>query len=126
MVEEKIILSSLPKTWIIDIDGTIAIHNGYKNNGKDTALEASRKFFSKIPDQDYIVLVTSRDKKYQKITESFLIKEGFRFNQILYNLPTGERILINDRKPSGLDTAYAINLERDKGIECIVCIDNMK
>jgi len=28
-------------------------------------------------------------------------------------LPFGERILVNDKKPSGLKTAYAINKERD-------------
>ena len=28
-------------------------------------------------------------------------------------MPMGERILINDIKPSGLKTAYAINKERD-------------
>ena len=28
-------------------------------------------------------------------------------------MPFGERILINDRKPSGLNTAYAVNKNRD-------------
>ena len=29
-------------------------------------------------------------------------------------MPTGERILVNDRKPSGLDMAFAVNKDRDK------------
>ena len=44
---------------------------------------------------------------------------------MLFNLPTGERILINDMKPSGLDTAIGINLERDIGLENLkIDLDN--
>ena len=32
---------------------------------------------------------------------------------IIYELPYGERILINDQKPSGLKTSIAVNTERD-------------
>ena len=30
-------LSTLSKTWIFDLDGTIVKHNGYKIDGYDTA-----------------------------------------------------------------------------------------
>ncbi len=30
---EKLILSTLPKTWIFDLDGTLLRHNGYKLDG---------------------------------------------------------------------------------------------
>lgn len=125
MDEMELMLSPLPKTWIIDIDGTIVRHNGYKNNGKDDILEKSREFISRIPTQDFIILVTSRGEELKEMTESFLESEGIRFNHIIYNLPFGERVLINDKKPSGLKTAYAINISRDEGIGCIVCINNM-
>ena len=32
-------------------------------------------------------------------------------------MPFGERILVNYRKPSGLDTAYAVNKDRDEKFE---------
>ena len=32
-MEKKLILSTLPKTWIFDLDGTIVRHNGYKLDG---------------------------------------------------------------------------------------------
>lgn len=32
-------LSTLPKTWIFDLDGTLVKHNGYKIDGHDTLLE---------------------------------------------------------------------------------------
>ena len=37
-----------------------------------------------------------------------------RYDEILFNLPMGERIIVNDRKPSGLDMAVALNMERDQ------------
>lgn len=33
---------------------------------------------------------------------------------ILFDMPMGERIVVNDRKPSGIDMAVAINCERDR------------
>ena len=39
-------------------------------------------------------------------------------------MPLGERILINDTKPCGLHTAYALPLRRNQGLEGIkVVID---
>ena len=34
----------------------------------------------------------------------------------LFGLPAGERVLINDTKPSGLSTALAVNVVRDAGL----------
>ena len=36
-------LSKLPHTWILDLDGTIVKHNGYKLDGKDSLLEKECK-----------------------------------------------------------------------------------
>jgi hypothetical protein len=36
---------------------------------------------------------------------------------ILFDLPTGERLLINDKKPDGTKTAYSININRNEGIK---------
>ena len=43
----------------------------------------------------------------------YLKKNNIRYDAILYNAPYGERILINDAKPSGLCTSVAINTRRD-------------
>ena len=59
---------------------------------------------------------------FYKLRE-FLAKEGIKFSQIIGDLPFGERILINDTKPSGLKTAYAINKKRDKALKIEVKID---
>lgn len=114
MDEKEIIVSSLPKTWILDLDGTIVKHNGYKIDGKDTLLEGAKQFLQGIANEDMIIFITSRAEKYKKETEEFLQKNNIRYNNIIYNAPYGERILINDRKPSGLHMAKAINPKRDE------------
>ena len=111
---EKLRLSQLGHTWILDLDGTIVKHNGYKIYGYDTLLDGALEFLRSIPEGDMIVFITSRTDEYKEITESFLAKHGIRYDHIIYNVPYGERVLINDRKPSGLATAVAVNVERDR------------
>lgn len=112
-------ISPLGKTWILDLDGTLVKHNGYKIDGKDTWLKGAKEFLLKIPQTDTIVLLTSRTDNEKNLTEEFLEEHGIRYNSIIYNAPYGERILVNDKKPSGLLTAIAINTDRDKFMEDI-------
>lgn len=107
-------LSPLPKTWIFDLDGTLVKHNGYKIDGRDTFLAGAKEFLSSLPEEDMILFVTSRPKDVAAETEKFLRGAGVRYNGIIYGAPYGERILVNDKKPSGLMTAMAVNLERDE------------
>ncbi len=111
---EALILSTLPKTWIFDLDGTILKHNGYKNDGFDTVLEGAAEYLNAIPKEDYILILTSRTDEYRDSTIEFLKKSGIRYDEIIFNMPMGERIVVNDRKPSGIDMAFAVNLNRDK------------
>lgn len=112
-MSEKHYVSSLGKTWIFDLDGTLVKHNGYKIDGRDSWLEGAKEFLSHISAQDRIIFLTSRTKEEQECTEAFLEDSAIRYDEIIYNMPYGERILVNDMKPSGLKTALAINTERD-------------
>ncbi|GHU45798.1 hypothetical protein FACS1894190_17930 [Spirochaetia bacterium] len=106
-------LSQLAHTWILDIDGTIVRHNGYKIDGRDTFLPGAEDFLKSIPSDDMIIFITSRTEAEKELTEKFLNDNGIRYHTIIYNAPFGERILVNDAKPSGLQTAIAINTVRD-------------
>ena len=108
-------LSPLAKTWIFDLDGTLVVHNGYKNGG-DILLPGVKDFFDKIPATDFILIVTARDKIVADSTIDFLKSAGIRFDEIIFGVPTGERILINDDKPTGLKTSVAVNVARDEGL----------
>ena len=108
---------NLSHTWFIDIDGTILKHNGYLIDKKDTILKGVKKFFKKIPKKDKIILITSRKKNILKKTILFLKKNNIRFDQVIFDLPYGERILINDIKPkNNLKTAISINVKRNEGL----------
>lgn len=110
----ELVMSTLPKTWILDLDGTLVKHNGYKMDGEDSLLKGAREFLSQIMPEDMVIIVTSREKRYQEMTEQFLQKQGIRYDHIIYEAPYGERILLNDDKPSGLQMAYVICAERDR------------
>ena len=79
----------------------------------DTFLEGAKEFLLGIPDTDRIILLTSREDWCMEATERFLKDAGVRYDLIVNNLPYGERILVNDRKPSGLRTSVAVDLDRD-------------
>ena len=108
-------LSDLPKTWLIDIDGTIFAHNSHLA-GEDVLLPGTREFLATLPPQDRVILMTARQETYRVATEAALSRHGVRYDQIIFGLPVGERILINDDKPSGLKTAYAVSLPRNRGL----------
>lgn len=121
---KKIVLSRLAHTWLIDIDGTLFKHNSHKS-GADELLPGVKEFWNSIPKDDIIVLLTARGEFDQVNTEEALSIHGLRFDHILFSLPTGERILINDTKPSGLTTSVALNISRDEGLSNLhIEIDN--
>lgn len=107
-------VSALAKTWVLDIDGTIVKHNGYKIDGYDSFLPGAKEFLQSIPTEDMIIFITARTDDCRKMTVDFLQTNGIRYDQIIFNAPYGERILVNDRKPSGLNMSVAINTERDR------------
>jgi len=110
----ELVLSTLPKTWVFDLDGTLMKHNGYKIDGHDTILDGAKEYIASIPKEDMIVIFTSRTDEYKQMTLDFLSENNIRYDHILFNMPMGERIIINDRKPSGLEMSVAMNIDRDK------------
>lgn len=107
-------LSSLNKTWLIDIDGVIFVHNYYLEHKKDKLVPGIKKLFRKINKEDCVVLLTAREEKYKELTLNSLKKYKIKHDHIIFSLPTGERILVNDIKPRGLKTAIAVNTIRNK------------
>ena len=111
---EKMILSTLPKTWIFDLDGTLVKHNGYLLDGADTLLDGVKEYMSGLPPEDRILILTSRKEAYKTSTVRFLDENGIRYDAVLFDMPVGERIVVNDRKPSGIRMAVAVNCTRDR------------
>lgn len=107
-------LSNIGHTWLVDLDGTLTEHNAHLRGG-DVLLPNVRSFWERIPPGDAVLILTARESRYREATESFLATQGLRYDALIMDLPKGERILINDRKPDGLTMAIAINLQRNAG-----------
>ncbi len=114
--------SPLNKTWVLDVDGTIVKHNGHLNGG-DVLLDGVKEFFETLSKDDKVVLLTARKGEYLEDLKSFLKVNGIRYDYLLCDMPMGERILVNDRKPSGLNTAFAINKNRDEKLDIVYKIN---
>jgi len=108
----KLVLSRLPKTWFIDVDGVIFVHNSHLAEG-DQLLSGIKEFIDTLPSEDRVILVSARLEEFRAATEASLHRYSIRYDQLILGLPVGERILINDEKPDGLKTAIAINTIRD-------------
>jgi len=111
---KKVKLSPMQKTWILDLDGTILVHDGPYILGKDQFLQGAKEFLENIPDRDIIIFLTARGEWEKSHTLKFLKENNVRYNHIIFGAGQGERILINDNKPDGLVTAVAINTTRDR------------
>ena len=111
---EKMILSTLPKTWIFDLDGTLVKHNGYLLDGADTLLGGVNEGMGGLRPEERILILTSRKETYKTSTVRFLDENGIRYDAVLFDMPVGERIVVNDRKPSGICMAVAVNCTRDR------------
>jgi len=107
---------NLNHTWFIDLDGTILKHNGYLTNN-DELLPGVKELWASIPVNDYIIITTGRAEEYKDSSLQILKDNGLRYNYAIFGLPLGERIVMNDPKPNGLQTAIAWNVERNQGFK---------
>ena len=114
-----LVLSPLPKSWLLDLDGCIVRHNGHLE-GNDELLIGVVEFWRSIPVADRIIVMSSRPETERQAIMDFFAERGLRVDQIVLGLPHGERICVNDTKPSGLRTAVAINVARDVGLGAVV------
>lgn len=121
--QNELFLSELAHTWVLDLDGTLVKHNGYKLDGEDSFLPGAEEFLAGIPKGDMILILTSRGEEMRERTEAFLRAHNVRYDAIIYNVPYGERILVNDNKPSGLRMAIAVEKERNAGMYLQATVD---
>ena len=59
MEPEEIRLSPMPKTWILDLDGTLVVHNGPYILGRDELLPGAKEFLDSILRHDMICWLKS-------------------------------------------------------------------
>jgi len=105
-------------TIFVDMDGTLCTHVfEHFHLDQYRLLEGSfEKLLEMRAKGCYIVLTTGRKKKDCKHILKFYKKHGFVFDQCVFDLPTGKRILINDTKYKGQVKAVAVEYPRNYGI----------
>jgi hypothetical protein len=108
------------KTLIVDIDGTILRHNGDGLRGQHgdlPLLSDVQRRWSEWDAKGYgIVVLTGRRESMRAETERQLAECHLAYDQLVMGVGGGPRYLINDKKPDGTLTAYAINLDRNTGL----------
>lgn len=114
----------------IDIDGTLILHENKPNyNKKSVVLKGSVKKINEWMKKGYyIVLCTARKSIHKNKIDVLLKKNNINYHQLITGLPSGPRILINDRKPYNIlkPQSYNIDIERNEGIDNVnLSIDNI-
>ena len=134
--ENKQIHSKIGKTWFFDLDGTllkntsnekldqIISRHGKTSHRQEEALMSSKQFLKNIPKSDKVVLTTARAKRHKDHTIKVLEYVGIKYDQIIFDIPSGARILVNDIKQKvavknehEIKTAFAINVKRNEGLK---------
>ena len=105
---------NLGHTWIFDVDGTIAEVNQHPYEN-DTLLPGVKEMWAQIPADDMIIIMTARHDDVKDKTLKFINSHGLRYDRAIFGVHHGERIVVNDNKPGGLQTAIAWNVKRNKG-----------
>ena len=109
-----------PKTIFLDIDGTLIDHSeniAEQFTKTPRLLDGTLEKLSEWDRKGYnIILTTGRREGVRDITVKQLAELGIFYDQLIMGIGGGTRYLINDCKPDGAVAAWAISIERDKGI----------
>ena len=101
-----------------DIDGTIVEH---EKNPDNISLNIFHQSIQKLHDwknKNYKIILTTSRSKQDEIYQ-LLIKYNIPFDDLICNLPSGKRIIINDYKEDLTIMAESHNIKRNSGIENI-------
>ncbi len=117
-------IDTRPKTIFCDIDGTLVKHAPPSLTSKpDYKMEILEGTLEKLMEWDKkgynIILTTGRKESLRQTTERQLDEVGIFYNHLIMGIGGGARYLINDNKPDGTQTAFAINPIRNVGIKDI-------
>jgi haloacid dehalogenase-like hydrolase len=110
--------SSKRPTVFLDLDGTLVFHNYETGINQDKLLPGTLEALAALRSENYYIVLTTGRTEQQCL--SFLNEmektHGFKFDRLVFDLPTGIRVLVNDRETDSLqDKAIAINVTRNQG-----------
>jgi len=111
------------KTIFCDLDGTLVKHsNPTEIQNPNLDLEVLSGTHDKLREWDakgyHIIITTGRKESARESTVKQMQRAGIGYDQLIMGFGGASRYIINDRKiDSNKNTAFAINIERNKGIK---------
>lgn len=122
-MESKMSQVEKKRTIFVDIDGTILEHRDKNNISINQPLlpGVKEKFEEWKKRGDKIILTTARNRILRRVTEETLMGYGLQYDDLLMELGSGERIIINDEKPydgwEGRETGIGVTVKRNEGLK---------
>lgn len=122
-MESKMSQVEKKRTIFVDIDGTILEHRDKNNISINQPLlpGVKEKFEEWKKRGDKIILTTARNRILRRVTEETLMGYGLQYDDLLMELGSGERIIINDEKPydgwEGKETGIGVTVKRNEGLK---------
>jgi hypothetical protein len=120
-----------PKTYFIDIDGTIVCNLSWEQlefhskipDFVQILLPGVKEFFNNLNENDVVIFTTARGSEYREMTERTLRHNKIKYNYLMMDLPSGQRYLINDTPNVLYKKAIGINVLRNHGMGDINIFD---
>lgn len=110
-----------PYTIFVDLDGTLVQHNHEPETNPDVFLPGALDRLDAWYKQGHLIVITTARNPFEAKETVALIRKRFDdMVPVVYQCTTGVRVLINDRSPEGQNKAFAINVNRDEGIDGVV------
>ena len=109
------------QTFFVDIDGTLlhlSQHISYDSDPSSVLPGTVEKLSQWRQQGHHVVLVTGRETRRRARLEKQLADLKIPYDQLITGLPSGPRVVINDKKPYSvlLPMSQAVQLRRNEGI----------
>lgn len=111
-------------TYFLDIDGTLVPHltneqidliMSNKIVIKEELLVGVKELWTKFKKNDVIIITTARRESHRELTTKIFTENNLRYDNLIMNLPSGQRVLINDSPDIFYKKAISINVKRNQG-----------
>jgi uncharacterized HAD superfamily protein len=112
------------KTYFMDIDGTIVENLSWEELEKHNEdpdfiqmlLPGVERFFRyHINEQDIVIFTTARSEQFREMTKRTLKYHNIEYKNLIMDLTSGERYLVNDTVNMFYPKSIAINVLRNTG-----------
>jgi len=106
-------------TIFVDLDGVLVVNSAQYSSprwGETDGIQANIDVLNHLYDSGrvHVVITTSRKEGQSDLTYAQLARLGIRFHSVIFDLPHGKRIVVNDYAPSNpFKSSDAINIKRN-------------